>query len=375
MIFIQHYIFMFLVLLVMFVYLMMDKTMRRVDGHLFRAIVALAMVLLINDLVFELLLGRAGAGFTVLLQVLLVLGYVLTVLIMLLWYYFVDFSVHHDTARLRRIYRVVAVPFMINIVFVFISIFTGFYYQVDALNSYSRGPGYVVFVLIAGFYLVLAFYQVIKHRRRFHFASYYALLGFMLPIIVAGIIQSVLFGLLIFMPALVLTLLMVFIFIQAQKHYLDHVTEVFNLKEYERFLREHNNRVYADASFAAMIVQFDFYQQMLIEHSYADADKAMKLLANGLKAVLHPLDFIARIDARRFVVLLYAKQQRKLSQIKTDYDAVMAESIAKENISFAFDYSVVSGLYNKRKHGKIEALVADLTLTLQAETDLKSHNK
>ena len=365
--FIQHYVFVFLVILVLFVYLMMDKKMRRVDGHIFRGMVALAMALVIVDLVFELLVGSEGVFVRILLHTLLIFGYFLTIGLMLLGYFFVDFYLHHDTARLRRIYRVLAVPFIMNIVFALISIFTGFYYRFDSMNNYLRGPGYWIFFLIGLLYLVLTGYQIVNHRRRIRKTAYYSLFGFIMLILVASIIQSLMVGLLIFVPTIALALLMVFIFFQSEKQYLDHVTEVFNLEELGHYLSEHNQRKYEDASFAAMVVQFDAYQHVLTEHSYADADKAMTLLAKGLKDVLHPLDFIARMDADRFVVLMYVKPHRHLKHIKTDYDTVMKTIIRTANISFSFDYRVVSGLYNKRKHGKIEALIADLTLTLQGQ--------
>jgi len=269
--------------------------------------------------------GSPTAGGRVVLWVSTVVYYLGHPITPMLYVFYAIHQVTDDSRRLLPYRFLVIFPAAVSALLTLSSPFTGFFFYLDTANVYHHGPLFLVFAAASYTYMVFAFFFVIatSRRRAIDQRTLIALLFFPLPPAVAGILQMSFYGLILIWPAMVFSLLVIFINIQQRKLSSDYLTGAFNrrrLDEYaEARVREirddHGGQARRGKRFAGFLADVDDFKWINDHCGHAAGDEALVATVRLIKSCLRTDDFLARYAGDEFVAIFPLSNEAELAQV------------------------------------------------------------
>lgn len=180
------------------------------------------MLLLLLEMGLNLLIGREGAITEWLLPTVICLFYILNPLPEALWIFYLDAVIRRNEQQQRMSklkMLVIFLPLLINMVLSLGSLAGGYLFYVDANHVYHRGPYFLLMPAMCYIYLFYYIGLVIWKRKSVSSQEFSALLFAALPPLVAGLLQSLFFGLSVLWIALAFSLLIVYLNLQSEQVY------------------------------------------------------------------------------------------------------------------------------------------------------------
>lgn len=189
-------------------------------------------VLLLLEMTINIFTGTESAVAGRLLPYMVCLFYILNPLPEALWIFYLDAVIRRNEQRgMSRVTAViVCLPLAVNTLLSVASLSGGYLFYVDAEHVYHRGE---YFLLMPGMcYIYLLYYLVLMvlKRKQISPQEFRALLFAALPAIVAGVLQSMFYGISVVWIALAFSLLIVYINLQNEQVYKELV-ELDRLKD------------------------------------------------------------------------------------------------------------------------------------------------
>lgn len=189
-------------------------------------------LLLLLEMTINIVTGTESAVTGRLLPYIICLFYILNPLPEALWIFYLDAVIRRNEQRgMSRITAVlVCLPLAVNTLLSVASLSGGYLFYVDGDHVYHRGD---YFLLMPGMcYIYLLYYLVLIVLKRKHISpqEFRALLFAALPAIVAGLLQSMFYGISVVWIALAFSLLIVYINLQNEQVYKELV-ELDRLKD------------------------------------------------------------------------------------------------------------------------------------------------
>ncbi|MEK4043619.1 ATP-binding protein [Paenibacillus sp. FSL H8-0048] len=178
-------------------------------------------VLLLLEMTINIVTGTESAVAGRLLPYIICLFYILNPLPEALWIFYLDAVIRRNEQRgMSRITAViVCLPLAVNTLLSVASLSGGYLFYVDGEHVYHRGD---YFLLMPGMcYIYLLYYLVLMVLKRKHIPpqEFRALLFAAVPAIIAGLLQSMFYGISVVWIALAFSLLIVYINLQNEQVY------------------------------------------------------------------------------------------------------------------------------------------------------------
>ncbi|QKS57760.1 response regulator [Paenibacillus barcinonensis] len=179
------------------------------------------MSLLLLEMVLNMLTGADSALAGWLLPFVICLFYILNPVPEALWIFYLDAVIRrNDRQGMSRITAVViCMPMALNMLLSLGSLFGDYLFYVDADQVYHRGPYFLLMPALCYIYLFYYVGLVILKRKQVSLQEFRALLFAALPPLVAGVLQSMFFGLSVLWVALAFSLLIVYLNLQSEQVY------------------------------------------------------------------------------------------------------------------------------------------------------------
>lgn len=323
------------------------------DQKLFIYLLFSTGALLVLDAIQWLLDGKLGAG--VYYANLICAGIYLIIQIFpcKLWCYYVRYQLSMDVKKTMKADKLLHVPLIINTASVLLSYFYGFYFFVDAKNYYHRGEFFWVFTILFYSYFIYALIFIIVNRKKTERKIFVSLLTFPLLPLVGSLVQVVFFGYSLIWPCVALSLVMLYINIQKNQLYTDHLTGLYNRRLLDIHLDGCLKQYGSGEKIAVIMLDIDGFKSINDKFGHMIGDRALVETANILKKSVGINGFTARYGGDEFVIVMPVKTFSDIKSIVKNIDSGLEQLNSKEDaiyllhLSKGYEVFDCIGAYNR----------------------------
>jgi diguanylate cyclase (GGDEF)-like protein len=296
--------------------------------------------------------------------------YVGAPLISLLWFDYVDYFFHRDKMRIIKFHKAVVIPLVLYVVLCIISVFINIIFYVDTSNLYTRGAHYWIYLIFSYSFLVVAVVSIIKHKKEIRTSTFYPLLFFVIPPAVGGIFQSIHYGLLLIWPMTMISIFMIFVFVQSHRANTDYLTNLFNKREFDNHVNILSSSKKKRYLLAGLIADIDHFKMINDQYGHPMGDEVLKETAKIFASSFDPNDFVARVGGDEFGVLFTIKSpdqlEKTIQHINENFDAF---NLTKK-FPFEVRLSMGAEIYNADVYENVTEFVKRLDELMYAHKEL-----
>ena len=245
-------------------------------------------------------------------------------------------------------------PLFINLAMSIASIWTGWFFTVDAEGHYHRGDLPVINALFVFLYLLTSFFVaffMIKRKKnvvtknRLYAVSALGVIPFL-----TEIIQIQLPGLSVICAGATIGLIVVFVEIQKEMISIDPLTKLNNRNQASLYLDGRFKQTIPGKKLYQFVMDLDKFKQINDTYGHMEGDRALLTVSNVLKEVCGPRGhFISRFGGDEFVVFANLSTD---TAAKALCETIMAR-LAEESSGFSFKLSMSFG-FASRNQGESE---------------------
>lgn len=313
------------------------------DQKLFLAMLVSVALLLIFDTIQWAVDGRSGTFLRVLNIVSGLFYYLTHVLPCMFWCLYVRYQFIMDENETMKVRFFLHVPVVINAVLAAFSCFNGMYFYVDAENVYHRGEFFWLFSVIIFGYFLYALIYIILHRKKIEKLIFYSLLIFPLAPFFCGIIQVFYYGMSLILPCMVISLLIIFVYIQNNQLYTDHLTGLYNRRRLDTYLGSLKKGERC-GKIGSIMLDIDGFKSINDQYGHSTGDRALVSVASILKKSLGKEGFLARYGGDEFVIIIKVEDisgiEHMVEKIKENFEIYIKKNNLPYRISVSMGYDI-----------------------------------
>lgn len=272
--------------------------------NLFMNLVLLNMVLIIIDLLTWVFDGTPGFQYELIIYAVNFLLFVIEPVGLALWILYANYLVFHDENRIAKLKKYLSIPLMINALLSIVSLFTGFFFRIDELNFYHRGDLYWVHLLLCIILLLYPFPFIFKNRKNISKKLFSSLLLFIIPITIGTTLQVLFYGVTYTWSGMMLSLLIVYLTIQDRESSTDFLTEVYNRKQLDHYIKNKININKKKEPFSIILLDLDKFKEINDKFGHDVGDEALQDAVKVLRKCLRQNDFLARYGGDEFLIVM-----------------------------------------------------------------------
>ncbi|MDF3001756.1 MAG: diguanylate cyclase, partial [Bacillota bacterium] len=232
-------------------------------------------------------------------------------------------------------------PAAVNAALSLASIFNGHMFYLDAANIYYRGPLFPLMAVISLFYLVYAMILIVAKKHLLEKREFFTMLVFGIPPLVGGVVQSLVYGLSLVWICATFSALIIFINMQNNQLYTDHLTGLFNRRQLDSYLRQ-NSQAMENGMLAGVMIDLNSFKQINDQYGHNIGDQALQHTAEILTKTFRERDFVARYGGDEFLILMIIHDRKVLEtavqRLKENAQRFNDQSEAPYQISLSVGY-------------------------------------
>ena len=245
-------------------------------------------------------------------------------------------------------------PLFINLAMSIASIWTGWFFTVDAEGHYHRGDLPVINALFVFLYLLtsffVAFFMIKRKKNVVKKNRLYAVSALGVIPFLTEIIQIQLPGLSVICAGATIGLIVVFVEIQKEMISIDPLTKLNNRNQASLYLDGRFKQTIPGKKLYQFVMDLDKFKQINDTYGHMEGDRALLTVSNVLKEVCGPRGhFISRFGGDEFVVFANLSTD---TAAKALCETIMAR-LAEESSGFPFKPSMSFG-FASRNQGESE---------------------
>jgi len=144
------------------------------------------------------------------------------------------FRINYKKGLGRIFNKILIVPLLVNTVLCFISYKFNLVFYVDSLNVYTRGPLFLLPLIVSGIYFIMLIFAIFKNRGEYEIEDRKAFSWIVLVPIVAVILQIMFEELVIIWVSVAMSLMLYYVFLRETQFTYDLQTGVKNRKAFDK---------------------------------------------------------------------------------------------------------------------------------------------
>jgi len=315
-----------------------------IDQKLFLLLVVSNIFILILDSIMWVIDGKSGELFRIINQIISFVYYSMNPVVCFLWALYAYYKIFKDRVSLNKIVILFCFPLVLHTVLAFLSMFFNIMFYIDLNNIYHRGQYFWIMPIISYSMLVYTLIVVIikrKYIQKENFLSFYA---YSIIPVIGSLIQSFWYGLSTTWIAVTLSILIVFINIQNDQLYLDHLTNVFNRRHLDLYLHQLIESNRKKENVIGIMMDIDNFKKINDIYGHHIGDEALINTSYILKKTFKKNDFIARYGGDEFVVILVLDNISSigiiLKELYSNFEAFNKNKSAVYNLEISIGYDV-----------------------------------
>ncbi|MDD3106276.1 MAG: diguanylate cyclase [Bacilli bacterium] len=218
------------------------------------------------------------------------------------WYLLLRKLINPNDQIKKKIFVLISIPLMINMIFVLLSPFFKFMFYIDDANVYQRGNYFFISAIISYGYLIFGLIRIAKNTSKIVRRDLNLMFISTIIPIVGGILQSFIYGILLMWSSVAFALIIVYLFLQQRLVHLDNLTGVWNRESFYYYIEELFKKNMA-LSFGAIYIDVDNLKGINDNYGHFEGDFALQETSRIIKSILFPSDVLARVGGDEFVIL------------------------------------------------------------------------
>lgn len=279
-------------------------------------------------------------------QLLVMLYYSLNVLPCMLWSLYADYLIHHRQQRTARLWIPLSIPAIILLMLNLVSPLTGWIFHIDAANVYHRGTLFPLLPVICYSYLISSLIEIKVNKSRLNKDEYVALLVFGIPPTLCGVLQVLFPRLSLVWISLTFSLLVIFLHVQNKQLNIDHLTGLYNRRQLEAFLSDHEYITDPDKLLAGIMIDLDGFKKINDVYGHDAGDHALEEASRILRESLRKDDFISRYGGDEFIVFAEIASAETLARTVTRIIDNLVSFNSSSGLPYQLSFSMGYDIYN-----------------------------
>jgi len=278
------------------------------ENRLFNWVLLVTMFVLVLDGALWTLDRVSYPGSRAVLFGLTSLSYIVNPMIALIWIFYCDLRTHSDERRLRSRAVLYLFPWVLEVLFVIVNLFTPLMFTIDETSHYHRDGFFLLYMAVYYVYLIWASI-IILHKIR-HCATSAErndlrfLLWFSIPPFFGGTLQGLFYGTSFSWPCTVISIVIVYINVLNRQIFTDSLTGLNNRQMLRRYLNLKITSADADTTLYVIMLDADNFKNINDSYTHSVGDRALTQIAGILKNLCNRRDcFLARLGGDEFVIV------------------------------------------------------------------------
>lgn len=293
----------------------------------------------------------------------------------MVWLLYVNYQVLNDDKRLDKIKPLLWAVFAANALISVISLFTGWYFYIDAQNVYHRGPLFIVHVLICYALLTYTIIFVLRHRRTIEKRYFLSMLLFFVPPAAGTLLQVFIYGVSYNWVGMALAVLVIYFNIQNRGLNTDYLTGAYNKRRLDAYTRAKAKSGGEDGSFSAITFDLDNLKEINDTLGHDTGDEALKDTVAVVRGSIRENDFISRIGGDEFVVILDIHSKKELESAKKRIEDNFAVFNAEGLRPYTLSLSYGSGVFDMRSGKSLDEFFKGIDALMYEEKNKKKEKR
>ncbi|MDO4565721.1 MAG: GGDEF domain-containing protein [Oscillospiraceae bacterium] len=224
------------------------------------------------------------------------------------WFEYSETLQESSLIRNKRLHLLSFLPFAALAALILISFKTGWIFYIDSANRYHRGPAYSLQLFLSYGYVVFtaakAFISSLHTENYRKKTQLRALAVFVLPTLLAGVLQVAFPQLPILCVGNTFGILFVYLSMQEQMISLDPLTRLNNRSQLFQYLSTKLAHPSGDKPLYLLLIDLDYFKQINDRHGHIEGDRALVAAANCLRKVCENSNyFVCRYGGDEFVAV------------------------------------------------------------------------
>ena len=280
------------------------------------------------------------------------------------WLLYTNYEIYRDEDRVKTLTKPLLVWFALNGVLTALSLRFHWFYYIDEMNVYHRGPLFLLPAIMTLLVIIIAFCMVWINQKKIEQKHFFSLVFFPAPPLAAIIVQILVYGTSLILNGLTISILIVFITIQNHRMDTDFLTGVANRKKLEEYLLARISGSTEGRTFSAILIDLDHFKSINDRYGHETGDHALKTAVALLKNCLGRNDFIARYGGDEFFIILDFSNEEALE--KTVENILKHMELYNEASSkpYSLSFSMGYAIYDFKTHLTSEAFLKKIDLLM-----------
>ena len=316
------------------------------DQKLFSALLIADALLLGLNMLMNLCDGRPGEAVHTAYTAVTVCYYILSPTICALWCFYVDYSINRSTEHLKKLLLPIGLIVGVNLLASVASAFWNVYFTIGEDNVYRRGDFFLVMVVIGFLLLGHESAYIAANRKKLPGRDYKMLLLFPVPPFFGAVVQVLRYGLALVWPCATVSLLMIFIYIQNAQLSTDYLTDLYNRRQLDDYLRAKIQNP-GGRLIGGVMIDVDAFKAINDTYGHDVGDQALRDVADILRKTFRRNDFVARYGGDEFVVILEMKDRSDLDKAVDRLRENVARFGAQNTAPYEIGLSVGRACYSR----------------------------
>lgn len=320
---------------------------------LFNTLIYANIFIFVIDLLLVLLEGATFLYSTEVLFAVTTVYFISSAFIPYAWVKYTFYSSIKKFDRRHRYNFINFVFFVISLLMIVLNFFDPLLFYITDLNTYQRGPMYLVFIslpLFLSIYCSTITYQASKKQKNEARRKELRLLSTFGGILfVATYLQSIFFGVAIVWITLTFFIYVIYLNVQNRSLTLDPLTKVNNRFALDYFMDRKLKE--SKSSFALCMIDVDKFKCINDTFGHGCGDVALQYTA---KAIIHACKdekaFIARYGGDEFVIVVPYTSKDRLEVLQQNVEERLLTTTKKNNLPYtlkvSFGYAIWHGQQN-----------------------------
>ncbi|MBN1778334.1 MAG: diguanylate cyclase [Clostridiales bacterium] len=325
---------------------------------LFQYIVITNIFLLLADTVNFVVAGHAVDSLRTVQVIATTIFYTLDPLPSFFFICFTDVSLNVPEEKQKRLRRWYLIPVVLHTLIAVATPFTGWFFSIDALNVYHRGPLHSLSFVLSFILLLIAVGEILVRYLMAgrnnavvakNVSQYGWLLRFTVIPLIGGVLQIFDNSVTYVWNATVISLLLLFINNQNDEITTDSLTGLYNRRQafayFERFEREWE-RTKDKTAVAVVVLDINNFKCINDRHGHTAGDDAIIAVARSLETEFQWDDFICRFGGDEFLVITRHGQKANLvsavDRVNANLERIIKEKEIKHELSVSAGYAVLT---------------------------------
>lgn len=345
------------------------------DVKLFVAITLSTFFIIILDIFMFLLNGMTGFIYREIIIILTMTYFLLNPIPFMAWALYVDFFFHRSERRLKKILPIIAIPAVISMLLIIFSLFNNGVFYIDSNNLYQRGNLFWLNAILYYSYFGISLVRILINRKNVKRKEYYTLLLFGVLPAIGGFIQTIYPNQTFLWLGVSLSSLIVFITIQNDAIRKDYLTDLYNRRELDRYLKQIIRDKRSDESILMIIIDLNCFKQINDNYGHLEGDRALINTANILTSTFRSEDFISRYAGDEFVVVLKLQNEEFKEEAVNRLQQGFNDFNNMSELPYELDFGIGYGIYDKKAKLSAEDFLIQIDkLMYEDKNKIKEHS-